>query len=346
MTWQAVTTRANLLGESPFWHPQEQMLYWVDIAAKTILRCNVFMGTVETWPMAPPHELEPGCIAPALGGGLVMALRDGVYRARHWGGALECLHRFAHDNASTRANDGKCDALGRFWVGSVDEAKVNSCAELISLDCRANGPALVRHHAGGALTGNGLAWSPDKRTLYWSDTSRHVIYAWGAAIDAAQLGAALGAAGCIYAVPLGGGPGPSGFAYLRLPKTGEPRWQARPLGPEMSFRGALAGSVRIVALRLDRRCERHWHRAPGFQQRPVDLFEAHIDRQNGKGDPGMRQSQHHRGRAVEQEIKRLVDQPQLDEAGIDDAVEAQHDLPGKDTQQVAGPDRHRDEDQP
>jgi len=178
MTWQAVTTRANLLGESPFWHPQEQMLYWVDIAAKTILRCNVFMGTVETWAMAPPHELEPGCIAPALGGGLVIGLRDGVYRARHWGGALECLHRFAHDNASTRANDGKCDALGRFWVGSVDEAKLNSCAELISLDCRANGPALVRHHAGGALTGNGLAWSPDKRTLYWSDTSRHVIYAW------------------------------------------------------------------------------------------------------------------------------------------------------------------------
>ena len=178
MTWQAVTTEPNLLGESPFWHPLEQMLYWVDIAEKTVLRCNVFMGTVERWRMPAEHDLEPGCIAPARGGGLVLALRDGVYRAPEWGGALRCLAKFAHDNTSTRANDGKCDALGRFWVGSVDEAKLKACAELISVDCRPPGPITVRHQAGGALTGNGLAWSPDNRTVYWSDTSRHVIYAW------------------------------------------------------------------------------------------------------------------------------------------------------------------------
>lgn len=178
MTWQAVTTEPNQLGESPFWHPLEQMLYWVDIAEKTVLRCNVFMGTVQRWRMPAPHDLEPGCIAPARGGGLVLALRDGVYRALEWGGELHCVAKFAHDNASTRANDGKCDPLGRFWVGSVDEAKLKACAELVSVDCRPPGPVTVRHQAGGALTGNGLAWSPDQRTVYWSDTSRHVIYAW------------------------------------------------------------------------------------------------------------------------------------------------------------------------
>ena len=178
VSWHSVTSEPNQLGESPFWHPHEQMLYWVDIAEKTVLRCNVFIGTVERWRMAPPHELEPGCIAPALGGGLVMGLRDGVYRARHWGGELTCLLKFTHDNATTRANDGKCDAVGRFWVGSVDEAKVKASAELISLDCRAPGPITVQRQADGALTGNGLAWSPDNRTVYWSDTSRHVIYAW------------------------------------------------------------------------------------------------------------------------------------------------------------------------
>ena len=35
------------LGESPFWHPQEQRLYWVDIPGKKLLRALVSDGVVE-----------------------------------------------------------------------------------------------------------------------------------------------------------------------------------------------------------------------------------------------------------------------------------------------------------
>ncbi|MDP3829115.1 MAG: SMP-30/gluconolactonase/LRE family protein, partial [Polaromonas sp.] len=102
MSWTTTVAQPSELGESPFWHPDEQLLYWVDIAGKQIKRSNVFMGTVESWAMAPPHELEPGCIAPARSGGLVIALRDGIYRARIWGGALEKLAGAAHDPQTTR----------------------------------------------------------------------------------------------------------------------------------------------------------------------------------------------------------------------------------------------------
>ena len=173
MTWQTVGTETFQLGESPFWHPQEQTLYWVDIPGKKLLRANVYMGSIETWPM----PTEPGCIAPALSGGLVIARRDGVFRAREWGGALEKLATLPYDTAAVRANDGKCDALGRFWVGTVDEPKASRAGALYSIDCR-NGAALVTQHAGDALTGNGLGWSVDGRTLYWSDTPNHIIHAW------------------------------------------------------------------------------------------------------------------------------------------------------------------------
>ena len=63
MNWQTAVAQPSALGESPFWHPDEQMLYWVDIDGKKINRCNVFMGTVESWVM----PSEPGCIAPATG---------------------------------------------------------------------------------------------------------------------------------------------------------------------------------------------------------------------------------------------------------------------------------------
>jgi len=178
MIWQTLVAQPSELGESPFWHPDEQLLYWVDIAGKKIKRSNVFMGTVESWAMAAPHDLEPGCIAPARSGGLVIALRDGIYRARTWGGALEQLAGAAHDPRTTRFNDGKCDPLGRFWAGTIYEPRDAREAALYCLDSRAgHTPALVRM-AGDATVGNGLAWSADSRTLYWADTTGHVIHAW------------------------------------------------------------------------------------------------------------------------------------------------------------------------
>lgn len=178
MIWQTLVAQPSELGESPFWHPAEQLLYWVDIAGKKIKRSNVFMGTVESWTMAAPHDLEPGCIAPARSGGLVIALRDGIYRARTWGGALAQLAGAAHDPRTTRFNDGKCDPLGRFWAGTIYEPRDARAAALYCLDGRAgHTPALVRM-AGDATVGNGLAWSADRRTLYWADTTGHVIHAW------------------------------------------------------------------------------------------------------------------------------------------------------------------------
>lgn len=87
MSWIPFTDHACLLGESPFWHPLERALYWIDIPGRSILRAGADASTAQAWAL----PSEPGCIAPVRGGGLVVALRDGIYRAREWGGALEPL---------------------------------------------------------------------------------------------------------------------------------------------------------------------------------------------------------------------------------------------------------------
>jgi sugar lactone lactonase YvrE len=177
MSWNALTSQPDALGESPFWHPTEQMLYWVDIQGKQIRRANVFMGTVQSWAL----PQEPGCIAPAASGGLVIALRDGIYRAHEWGGALTQIQHAEHDPATSRFNDGKADPLGRFWAGTIFEPRTSAAAALYAIDCRpavaAEGSPLQRM-AGDATVANGLGWSPDARTLYWTDTTRHLIQAW------------------------------------------------------------------------------------------------------------------------------------------------------------------------
>jgi sugar lactone lactonase YvrE len=178
MSWQAVVSQRDQLGESPFWHPGEQRLYWVDIPARQIRRAAPGEDRVENW--AVPEQ--PGCIAPAADGGLVLALRDGIYRARSWGGALQLIARFNHDPATTRFNDGKADPLGRFWAGTIYEPRDARKAELYSIDCRPDngqgGRPLVQLKAQNAITANGLAWSPDAQTVYWTDTPHHVIHAW------------------------------------------------------------------------------------------------------------------------------------------------------------------------
>ncbi|MFO0760322.1 MAG: hypothetical protein U0359_27825 [Byssovorax sp.] len=84
---------------------------------------------------------------------------------------------------------------------------------------------------------------PAERAGFGLLPSGHGVFAWGTGIEAAHLAAALAAAGCTYAVPLGGAPGPAGFALLHAPKTAADPWQTRRLDPAMSFDpDALAGS--------------------------------------------------------------------------------------------------------
>ena len=168
-TWHPLTPQPYALGESPFWHPMEQTLYWVDIPGQHIHRCNVFMGSVESWAM----PSEPGCIAPAQSGGLVIALRDGIYRAATWGGALLKLAGAQHDTATTRFNDGKADPAGRFWAGTMYEPRSQADAQLFSLN---NGALNVK--VSNATIANALAWSPDAKTVYWADTPTHTVRAW------------------------------------------------------------------------------------------------------------------------------------------------------------------------
>jgi sugar lactone lactonase YvrE len=163
------------LGESPFWHPHEQRLYAVDIEQRRVWREDAREGQVWQLPQ------EPGCIAPAASGGFVLGLRDGVYRARSWQGPLEPIALFNHGHHA-RFNDGKVDALGRFWAGTIYEPKDARKADLYCIDCRPDngngGEPIVQLKAHNATTANGLAWSPGGDTVYWADTPRHEIYAW------------------------------------------------------------------------------------------------------------------------------------------------------------------------
>jgi sugar lactone lactonase YvrE len=179
-----MTTQADVLGESPFWHPQEQRLYWVDIPGRRLRRMKVSSDlsqshAVEDWPL----QEEPGCFAPAQQGGWVMALRSGVYRAHEWGGALHLLAPAPYDTNKLRFNDGKCDPAGNFWSGTMYEPRDQAAGVLYALQAN----HALQPKADQATVANGLAWSPNGKTLYWSDTGAHCIRAWDFEVTSQQM---------------------------------------------------------------------------------------------------------------------------------------------------------------
>lgn len=174
--WCTLDDSLSQLGESPFWHPQERALYWLDIPGRLVLRTrgDIAQAVVERWPL----PTEPGCMAPARNGGLVIALRDGIYRAREWRGALLPIALVDHDVRTMRFNDGKCDARGRFWAGTLNEAKDTPNAALYCLDARGRRKPVFAKMLNEATTANGLAFAPDGSRIYWADTAAHRVRTW------------------------------------------------------------------------------------------------------------------------------------------------------------------------
>jgi len=158
----------SLLGESPVWHPREQVLYWCDIPGKRLNRFDPASGAQAHW----AFDVEPASLAPRLDGSLLIALRDGLWRFDPASGERTRLVAAPYDTTKERFNDGKSDPQGRFWVGTIYEPRDPALAALYCYD-----DGRLERRADGITTSNGLAWSPNGRTMYWSDTKAHTVYA-------------------------------------------------------------------------------------------------------------------------------------------------------------------------
>lgn len=157
------------LGECPQWSAEEQALYWVDIEAPSLNRFDPASGVNVALPM--PESI--GSFAFRAGGGFVLALRDGLWFADAHGRPTRKVADAPYDVASHRFNDGRCDRQGRFLAGFMNERRDANSAALWRLD-----PDLsFREILGDMMVSNGLAWSPDGRTMYHADTPTHVIRA-------------------------------------------------------------------------------------------------------------------------------------------------------------------------
>lgn len=161
-----------LLGEGTLWSPREQALYWVDILARRLHRFHPATGERTSWSFGEEiSALAERAHAP----GLVVTLRRGFALFDPATGAEpRYLHQPEPDLPGNRFNDGKCDAQGSFWAGTMDFDCVAPTGALYRYDPDGR---CTRHDQGFAVT-NGPTWSADGRCLYFNDTVNGRIHAY------------------------------------------------------------------------------------------------------------------------------------------------------------------------
>lgn len=156
------------LGESPFWHPTQRALWWCDIPGFKLHCFEPATAQHRQW----DFPCEPACAAPLESGDILLAMRDGLWRFDPRTSQRHKLADPPYDPAQERFNDGRADPQGRLWVGTLYEPRDPPLAKLYRFDA-----LRLDECAGGISVSNGLAFSPDARTMYWSDTQSHTIFA-------------------------------------------------------------------------------------------------------------------------------------------------------------------------
>lgn len=167
MEIKAISMLRMQTGESPVWCGATGSLWWVDI---TGMRLHRITGrALATWQLDQPV----GPIALTDGGRLVLGLKSGFALFDPATGTQVFLAAPEADRPANRLNDGAVSRGGRFFAASVAGPPDMPHAALHRLD--PSGPVCLLT---GLHVGNGLAFSPDDRVMYLSDSWAAVSTIW------------------------------------------------------------------------------------------------------------------------------------------------------------------------
>jgi D-xylonolactonase len=175
------STRATL-GEGLCWSPGDEALYWVDILEHRLYRETIALSGHREW----AFDETISAVAELDGRrGLAVTLRRGLALFDPETDELVRLGEPELERECNRFNDGKCDARGRFWGGTMDFDATEPTGALYRFDASGEGVRVI--DLGWPVT-NGPAWSVDQRTMFVNDTVNRRVVAYGFDVETGAVG--------------------------------------------------------------------------------------------------------------------------------------------------------------
>jgi sugar lactone lactonase YvrE len=151
------------VGEAPHWDDRTNTLLFVDLTRGAVFRYDqsgVKLGSFSV-------GQEVGAVVPRRGGGLVLAVRDGVAVASDTGEGLEVTAPVEREIPGNRMNDAKCDPAGRLLAGTTAFDFSPHSAALYRVEPDWSFEQIARD----VTQSNGIAWSPDGSRMYFIDSA-------------------------------------------------------------------------------------------------------------------------------------------------------------------------------
>ena len=208
----AVPSR-DALGETPLWCERTRRLWWLDVEAPAVQCFDPASGRREA--LAVDADCA-GSLALTRSGELLVGADKTLQICDSQGAVTRALCSLEPD-LDTRLNDGRVDAAGRFYVGTLDTQLSRPICGLYRIDADGSATRL----AGDIIVTNGVTHAPDDKTLYFTDTRRFQTFAFDKDPDDGTLsnrrvfadytstkerpdGAVVDVDGCVWTVFFGG----------------------------------------------------------------------------------------------------------------------------------------------
>lgn len=165
-TLEVLADYACHTGEGPLYHPGENAVYWTDIPNGLIFRYFLETGKHEAFGIG--HQV--GGFTLQEDGSFLLFMERGAVGMWTPAGGLEFLIEEILDETETRFNDVMTDSEGRVFCGTMPTQ--HRLGRLYRLNLDGNLTKLLD----GIGCANGMGLSPDRRFLYFTDSTAAKIY--------------------------------------------------------------------------------------------------------------------------------------------------------------------------
>jgi len=158
----------DILGEGSIWNAVTQELYWIDIEGGILHIFKPEKNYCQSFSLGQ----RIGTVVPSDNGNVILALQDGLYEFDPFTQQKVLLVATDYDSSSIRFNDGKCDSVGRLWVGTMHLEILPKVAALYKFE-----RGTLKEMLDKITISNGICWSLDSKTMYYIDTPTSSVQA-------------------------------------------------------------------------------------------------------------------------------------------------------------------------
>lgn len=204
------------LGETPLWDAAHGVLWWIDIERPTLWRLDPATGEAKA--VEQPGTYLGSLALTRSGRHLVARDLSLLLLDPDTGATAPLAETQGETMPETRLNDGRVDAQGRLWIGTMDNGLSDGRGSLYRVDPDGTMEAMF----GDVIVANGIAFDSDGRHMYFTDTRRYITYrlaldASGKRVEGREVfadysatgdrpdGACVDADGCLWQAFFGGG---------------------------------------------------------------------------------------------------------------------------------------------